>query len=169
MFCYWFRPTNTPDPTLTNSPCNRAVDYFDLFFKTDLIKSITEFTNANTKRHYENENSQNNFETTKRELKTYLGVWVLIEVIYKDRLWRSNPKWPLLQAAGLNKVFQPDRFSQLSCYLHFCDEEQALPQTDAHYDRLYKIRFLLKHLQQKFQEQYISEQQVSIDECMVSI
>ena len=75
---------------------------------------------------HEKENSQNNFETSEREPKAYLGVWSLIEVIYKDRLeelWRGNPKLPLLQAAGLTKVFQWDRFSQLSLYLHFFDEE----------------------------------------------
>ena len=72
-----------------------------------------------------------------------------------------------MEAVGLTKVFQRDRFTLLSCYLHFCNEEDALPKTHVNYDKLYKIRFLLQHLQQKFQVQHVPHQQVSVDECMV--
>ena len=81
-----FRPTKPPGPTLTESPGDKAVDYFNLFFNSDLIKSIVNFTNKNAKRQHDKENSQSCFEITERELKAYLGVWILIEVLYKDRL-----------------------------------------------------------------------------------
>ena len=164
-----FTPTKTPGPTLSSPPGDKAVDYFNLFFDDHLVKSVVDFTNSNYKRSCD-ENKENTLDVIDRELRAYFGVKILIEILYKDRLeelWSSNRKWPLLEAVGLTNVFQRDRFTLLSRYLHFCNEEDALPQTHVNYDKLYKIRFLLKHLQQKFQAQYVPHQQVSVDECMV--
>ena len=134
MFCVPpFTPSKPPGPTLSSCSRDKAVDYFNLFFDDELVKSVAKFTNGNYRRLYEqNKENFSTLDVTKTELKAYFGIRIIMEVSYKARLeelWSNNPKWPLLEAVGLTKVFQRDRFRQPSRYLHFCDEEKVLPPT----------------------------------------
>ena len=52
-------------------------------------------------------------------------------------------------------------------FLHFHDNSTMLPQNDPQYDRLYKIRPVLDHLHEKFQEVYKPWQAVCVDESLL--
>lgn len=67
-----------------------------------------------------------------------------------------------------SKMMSYNRFCQIKKYLHYCDEEIAVnDRKHPDYDKLYKIRFLLDNLSPKFAAEYIPDQDVSVDECMI--
>ena len=81
-------------PTLSNPPGNKAVDYFNLFFDDQRVNSFVDFTNSNYKCSCD-KNKENTLDIIDLELRAYVGVKILIEVLYKDRLeelWSSIPK-----------------------------------------------------------------------------
>ena len=60
------------------------------------------------------------------------------------------------------------RYNKVKKYLHYCDEEKAITNRDhPDYDRLYKVRFLLDKLKDKFRGAFSISQDVSVDECMI--
>ena len=85
------------------------------------------------------------------------------EIQSKDRiedLWSNKPKWFMVQSSGISKVFPRDRYSQIIRYLHYCDEEAALPRSDSNFDKLYKIQSLLDHLKRQFLAHYTPKQEL---------
>jgi len=55
-------------------------------------------------------------------------------------------------------VISHDRFKQIHRYLHFSNEEEAVPKGEAGYDPLFKIRKLLDLIVPKFQSLYEPDQ-----------
>jgi hypothetical protein len=60
------------------------------------------------------------------------------------------------------------RYNQIKKYLHTCDEALAQKdRTHPEYDKLYKIRFLVSELKEKFMHEFSPAQDISVDECMI--
>ena len=56
--------------------------------------------------------------------------------------------------------FMRNRFFQLQAAVHF-------PQIDGDSSKLQKVKAVVQHFSQQFQEHYVPEQQVSIDESLI--
>ena len=69
---------------------------------------------------------------------------------------------------GISQILNRDRYHQLKRYIHFNDPHIQL--TDRHdplCDKLYKIRPVISHLQDKFSSLYVSNKNISVDESMI--
>ena len=150
-----------------------SIDYFQLFYDNDFLQNICDFTNANAERKIQNDPDKHKGkwqELCVEELKAFLGVRIIIEMTSTDRienLWANSGKWFLIEGTGVNLVFTRTRYTQILRYLHFCDEASVPDRFSAEYDKLYKIRYLLDHLNKRFKEEYVPDREVAIDECMV--
>ena len=79
----------------------------------------------------------------------------------------DTSKW-YASAPGVSNIFSRGRYVQLKCYIYFCDPHMRVP--DRHFpehDKLYKIRPIVSHLQNKFDAVYKCEKNISIDESMI--
>ena len=68
---------------------------------------------------------------------------------------------------GVSGVFPRDRYKQITKYLHYCDESVVPPRDDPEYDRLYKVAFVINHLERRFAEEFTPHQEVAVDESMI--
>ena len=59
------------------------------------------------------------------------------------------------------------RLEQIKRFLHFCNNEEAPTRDDPNYDRAFKIRHVINHINTAFQKCREPEKQQSIDERMV--
>ena len=59
------------------------------------------------------------------------------------------------------------RFEQIKRFLHFCNNEEAPTRDDPNYDRAFKIRHVINHINAAFQKCREPEKQQSINERMV--
>ncbi|GFO27562.1 PiggyBac transposable element-derived protein 4 [Plakobranchus ocellatus] len=60
-----------------------------------------------------------------------------------------------------------NRFQNIIKFLHFHDNSQMPERDNPNYDRLYKIRLILEHLYEKFQEVYTPRRDVCVDESLL--
>ena len=166
-----FKPLHKPGPSRVGA--GTSLEFFQLFFDDALFEKICYFTNKNAhdkKESNPNKNKGKWRELTVPELKTFFAVRIVIEMTYSGRyehIWSNSGKWSLIEGSGIRDVISRDRFFQIHRYLHYCDESSIPSRHSVDFDRLYKIRLLLDHLQSRFREEYVPDQEMSIDECMV--
>ena len=73
----------------------------------------------------------------------------------------------LLGVSAVKKVMRRSRFEKIRKYLCMNDRERMPPQDDQAHDKFYKVRPLLHVISNKFCDEYMPSQFVSIDEAMV--
>ncbi|XP_071972612.1 piggyBac transposable element-derived protein 4-like [Engystomops pustulosus] len=64
-------------------------------------------------------------------------------------------------------VMPRKRFEAIMRFIHYSDNSLCPPASDPSYDRLFKIRPLVKHFNLKFAEVYMPEKNLAIDESLV--
>ena len=85
---------------------------------------------------------------TPLEFAQFLGVVVNMSII---SLPRSRLYWSRqLGVAHISNVMSRERFEQIKKFIHFNDNALMVPPGDDNFDRLFKVRPLLNHLQLKF-------------------
>uniref|UniRef100_A0A1S4LVC0 PiggyBac transposable element-derived protein domain-containing protein n=2 Tax=Ixodes scapularis TaxID=6945 RepID=A0A1S4LVC0_IXOSC len=104
--------------------------------------------------------------TTKEEIKLLLGVWILQGIVQKPTLNSYFTQQPLLETPIFYQLFTEKRFCLLLKYLHFADNGAAVPE-DMLNPRLHKIRPILEHLVEKFQQAYTPQRDICIDESLL--
>ena len=81
-----------------------------------------------------------------------------------NNIWSSD--W-VLGVPALATIFPRNQFWQLWSNLHLSDNTQASGCSDPSFDRLYKLRPLLRILADAFRAAHEPSQQISVDEAMV--
>lgn len=156
-----FGPT-TLLPGVTASP----VDFFELFFSTNVIDHIVAQTNL-----YANQNPPSpSYEwerCTHAKLKSFLGLCILMGL---KRVPSLPDYWSTTDLLGCPELIHrwPYRIFRgiLTC-LHLNDNSVMLPPTDPNFDRLFKVRPLLDMIRDNCIKQYHPSRCNSIDEAMV--
>ena len=101
---------------------------------------------------------------TPLEFAQFLGVVVNMSII---SLPRSRLYWSRqLGVAHISNVMSRERFEQIKKFIHFNDNALMVPPGDDNFDRLFKVRPLLNHLQLKFNN-IPMDQMMCVDEQMV--
>ena len=105
------------------------------------------------------------------EMNAYFGLVIiqnnLLMAPRNDRYFiAEDGKWPFHTNFG--KIFTRKRFREIQKYLHFVDPfVERPPPGSPGYDRLFIIRPLLQHLNEKFRALYRPGKNISVDESMI--
>ena len=174
----------TGGPTLphdfnVNTTC--PIDYFKLVFTDAIIEHIVKCTNDYariqiTNRHrtkpdyvdpqWSLDGSDN---LTCEELRTYIGCCVIISVNPARQLRHIFSSEPYLNNMGIRNIFTLRRFTRIGHY--FCVSVKSLePPSDSNsFDKMYKIRPIVEHLNKVFPRYYHYGAHVVLDESTVAM
>ena len=153
--------TRDSGPFIILSPDAKPTDYFQLLFPESLFTLMCNETN----RYAASRNKV--ADTCVPELKAFLGLIIAMGI---HRLPQQRDYWDghwVLNVPQFTQVFTRSRFMHLWSNLHLVDNAQQLPRTDPSHDRLFKVRPVIRILQDTFLEHYYPRQNVSVDESMV--
>ena len=79
--------------------------------------------------------------------------------------WSTS--WPF-NTPHFSKLLSCDQFPLLLKFLHLSDNTKQVAQDQPGYDKLFKLRHFMDPLIRSFHEMFIPQQQLSIDEAMIS-
>ena len=98
---------------------------------------------------------------TREEFLAFLGIVTNMGLIRKGSMkeYWNKTDWSQ-DTPSFSTVFTCDRFFQLQAAVHF-------PQIEGDSSKLQKVQAIVQHFSQQFQEYYVPEQQVSIDESLI--
>ncbi|XP_046389259.1 piggyBac transposable element-derived protein 3-like [Ischnura elegans] len=107
------------------------------------------------------------FHTTAEEISAFLGMNCVMgyHVVPSFRdYWSSDPD---MQVPYIANIMSRRRFEVIRNALHLANNEDMLPRNHPNYDRAFKVRPLIKHFNQCFQNARKPSKQQSIDEHMI--
>uniref|UniRef100_A0A8C5PTB7 PiggyBac transposable element-derived protein domain-containing protein n=1 Tax=Leptobrachium leishanense TaxID=445787 RepID=A0A8C5PTB7_9ANUR len=78
--------------------------------------------------------------------------------------WHKNP---ILATPLFPRVMKRERYENLMRFLHFNDNALCPPRNDPMHDRLYTIRPLISLMSAKFTDNYVPDQNISVDESLM--
>jgi len=134
--------------------------YFEMFFDESIMQHIVDQSNL----YAIQTNLGNPLQLDCLELAKFLGILMKMSVI---ALPRSRLYWSkALDITQINSVMSRDRFEMIKRSIHFNDNTQMRPPDDEHFDKLFKVRPLLDHLQQRYNGIPMN-QMLCVDEQMI--
>ena len=104
---------------------------------------------------------------TVEELQAFFEFSILIGINHLpaiDDYWSRDPH---LRYALIADRISRQRFRDISQYLHFVDNDHLAPRGDPSYDWLGKVRPLIEHLSERFEEVHKPTQNMAVDEAMI--
>lgn len=149
-----------------------AKSCYDLFIDDELVRFLKEETNR-----YAAELSRTapyrDFAVVKQwktvtlmEIRGFLLVLLHMGTFHKPAISDYWSTEEFIESRFASKVLSRDRFRAILSMLHFSDNAHYLPIDHPNHDPLYKIRGVYQHLQNRFQEVYVPNKHVSLDEAM---
>ena len=115
-------------------------------FTPALLDSIVEQSNVYAKEVMGEEKFSSWEKITSEEMKGYLRFCILMGINHLpalDDYWSTDPT--LHYSPRADRITR-DRFREISCYLHFVDNDTLVPRGSPGHDRLGKVRPVLVHL-----------------------
>ncbi|BES89619.1 Hypothetical protein NTJ_02426 [Nesidiocoris tenuis] len=144
-----------PPPLEDMSP----LDYFRSFFDNKLLDHIALETNK-----YALQKNGEELGVTRAEIEMYIGILIHMGIVPMPQVplyWSKPCRYP-----PVADVMSRNRFEKIKQYFHLNDNTLEKKRGDAGYDKLFKIRPLIDHLLEKFNE-IPGEELHSIDEQMI--
>lgn len=141
----------------TESP----MEIFQKFFGIDIMNHIVEQSNKYA--------SQNGTELTMdiEELKAMIGILIIMgfhSLPTIKKYWSCDENFKVSRIT--NKITLK-RFLKLMRFLHVNDNAVMPERNTPQFDKLYKIRPMLSHISNKFQQNFNPSRQMAVDESMV--
>ena len=171
------RPQNIPftgEPGIqVDTEGFEPIDYFRLFFNDDIINYLVIDTNRFAEQFARDINLKRRsrahkwYRTDPVEMKQFLGLTFLMGIIQKPTIQMYWSNDPLYSTSIFKQVMQRDRYLLILKFLHFNDNNNMPGATEPNPDKLFKIRPLVDHLFEKFQEVYTPSRNVCIDESLL--
>lgn len=150
-------------PTISFSESDGPLDFFSLFFDDPIFEYMVKETNRYAKqskiRHWK--------ETSVPEIKAFFGIMIamgLHKLPDVELAWSSEP---LFRVQPLAEIMPVKRYKKLRQAFHLNNNRKAPKRGSPNFDKLFKIRPLVDHLNYKFQHSAVSASSQSIDEAMV--
>ncbi len=140
---------------------------FRLFYNSSLVKMIVEQSNLYAMEVMSDESYEKWDPISIEDMEAYFGFNILMGINSLPSLEDYWKKDPVCHYAPVADCISRDRYTEISRYLHFVDNSTVLPRTSPAYDRLGKIRPILKHLQSQFSAVYTPGRDLAIDEAMI--
>ena len=137
------------------------VEYFKTCFSSDILQHIVDQSNL----YSVQKNLNNNLNLCVLELEQFIGSLLAMSLVAlsSSRLyWSGKLNCPLV-----SQVMSRDRWEQIKSNLYFNDNSNYVAsKDDPNYDKLFKIRPLVTHLTNKFNE-IPKPQRLCVDEQMI--
>ena len=156
------------------------VDYYRLFISDHIIDKVLEETNRYGDQYVESHQDHltnhprarpHDFvkrHFSKSELLRFFVLIITMGIVdlpsVKD-YWSTS--WPF-NTPHFSKLLSRDRFLLLLKFLHLADNTKQVARGQPGYDKLFKLRPFMDPLIHSFKEMFIPQQQLSIDEAMIS-
>ncbi|KAG5887482.1 hypothetical protein JTB14_006968 [Gonioctena quinquepunctata] len=107
------------------------------------------------------------FDTTIGEMKPFFGFFIIMGFhnLPSIRLYWSTDQ--NMRVSRIANTISLKRFPPILRYLHINNIENAPKKGDPNFDKLYKLKPMVTHLNQEFKEIFSPARQLSIDERMV--
>ena len=156
------------------------MDYYRLFITDGILCNILEETNRYGEQyvqsHQEHLDSHprarpHNFlkrQFTMSELLRLIVLIITMGIVDLPSLqdyWSTS--WPF-SSPHFSSLLSHDRFLLFLKFLHLADNTKQAAKGQPGYDKLFKIRPFMDPLIKTFQEMFVPQQQLSIDEAMIS-
>ncbi|XP_068122483.1 piggyBac transposable element-derived protein 4-like [Hyperolius riggenbachi] len=147
------------------------INFFQLYVNDSILDYVCEQTNLYAQQAIA-DNPTSFFAarwkpTNLSEMKVFWGLTLSMGITIKPQLqhyWSRN----IIHSAPLySGTMSRKRYEMLLSCLHFVNNDEQVSREDPAHDRLFKIRPLLNHLNTKYQEVYVPERQIAIDESMI--
>ena len=103
---------------------------------------------------------------TTNEIKTFLGVLLLMGIVYKPKMCMYWLKDALYSTPIFSEVMSCNRFELIMKFFHFNDNSTYNP-TEENRDSLHKVQPLIEALHERCQKVYYPGQNLSVDELLV--
>lgn len=179
---HWVRPNLAPPPDIpftgqsgvqVDTQGFEPIDYFTLFINDDLVNYLVTETNLFAEQFICDNNLKRRsrvhewYPTNPKEMKEFLGITFLMGIIQKPNIQMYWSNDPLYSTPIFKQVMKRDRYLLLLKFLHFNDNDNMPGRDEPNPNQLYKIRPLVDHLFEKFQEVYTPSKQVCIDKSLL--
>jgi len=160
--------TATSGPTINVLDDTTPLDVLKHFLTDELIDLIVEETNRYADQYINretisSESRVNDWKAvTTEELWNFLALTLLMGIDRKPGIpdyWSNSP---LFYNSTFPNTMSRNRYQIIHKFLHFADNAKIDNQ-----DRLYKIRPIFEYLVDRFQQCYIPEKEISIDEQLM--
>lgn len=158
-------PTFTASPGININVENFGpVDFFKIFVDDELLQHMVDQTNLNATQfiaQHPTSHRRRWVPTHLTEIKIVLGVLLNMGLVRKPTIrqyWNSSLIHAMPAFPG---VISTDCFEALLRFLHFNDNLQCPPSSDARYDCLFKLRPLISFLSNKFSAVYTPDKNIS--------
>ncbi len=96
------------------------------------------------------------------EMKVYLGLCIIMAQVKKPRIQMNWSKKAIIDTPIFRKTMPLKRFSQITRFFHFADNNACKIA-----DKLRKVKPVIKYFNKKFQELYVMEEDIAIDESLM--
>ena len=146
------------------------VDVFELFFDKELIETIVTETNRYAEQFLRGREPSVRSHSkawkpmTEGEIYVVLGLFMLMGIVQKPTLRSYFTTKRLISTPGFRDIITRDRLELICKYLHSANNENI--STFVGPKKLFKIYPVIFHLNKKFQELCLPNQDISIDESM---
>lgn len=134
-----------------------SLSFFRFFFDSTVMKKIV--TESNLYATQKDPNKAANFSVT--DINRYLGICLYMSIIHMPSsrsYWSKTIGYPQIKS-----VMSEKKFEFILKNLHFNDNSQAPAADDPKKDRLYKLRPIVDHLNNKYQSIPL-EKDLAVDE-----
>ncbi|XP_040073232.1 piggyBac transposable element-derived protein 4-like [Ixodes scapularis] len=157
--------TSNLGPTCSQrlSEQSTALDAFTLYFDDKVMHHIVEQTNL----YAEQTNRRGWTPLTLDELRAYIGLLMLMSVNPMHQLhmyWSSDS---LFRTEEITRVMTYKRFQMITNCLHLNDNAKMPEHGTNDFDRAYKVRPLIKMMNEKFHSEYSPSSHLAVDESMI--
>lgn len=147
--------------TLPNIGDVTPLQIFKKMFSDELLNKIVEETNL-----YASQN-KHNFSIEIDELQAFFGILVIMGFHHLPGMrmyWSYDPNFRVERIANIMSI---KRFLAILRHIHLNNNEKCPKKGENNFDRLYKLRPLIDHLNKEFKLLFSPSRELSIDESMV--
>jgi hypothetical protein len=125
-----------------------------------------QFTTENAENLKQFSNVHNWKETTRDEIRTYLGIVLLMGIVYKPRYGMYWSLDNIIETPIFGQVMTRNRFLLLTKFLHFANNDDY-DAADPERDRLFKIRDVVNLFRRQWKTVYTPGKNLCVDESLV--
>jgi hypothetical protein len=161
---------NVPFPDNPNE-----CDFFDMYVTDDVINLMVRETNRYAKQYIEenkdtlktHSNTRDWQDTNFNEMKTFLGMLILMGLVYKPRIAMYWAQDSLIETPIFSQLMTRNRFLLLTKFLHFSNNDEY-DAGDPGRDKIFKIREVTNLLVEQWRTVYTPGKYLCVDESLIA-